>query len=105
MCLWTIPDSWPSEVAAIRQELRTDASSSFTDAQLLEDSALVLKTFRALNIDDEEDKDRPVKRRRTIPDSSDDDGPAPYEQMMTLLNGSSQESPVLNLGNLHNIVQ
>lgn len=103
--MWTTPDSWPSEVATIRQKLRTDASASFTDANLLQDSALVLKTFRALNIDDDEDKDRPVKRRRTIPDSSDDEEPSTYEQLMTLLNGSSQDSPVLNLANLHNIVQ
>lgn len=104
LCLWTLPGSWSSEVAATRTELCEAASKSFTDAHLFEDSALALKTFRALNLD-AEDTDRPAKRRRTIPDSSDDDEPATYERLMAILNGSSEDSPVPNLANLHNIVQ
>jgi len=101
--LWTSPGTWPAEVEDARNELCTNASGSFTDPQLLEGAASVLKSFRGLNLTDEED--RPVKRRKTLPDSSEDVNISVYEQLVMVLNGSTQDSPVLNLSDLHNLVQ
>lgn len=62
----------------------------------------VVKTFRELNLGD---GNRPAKRRKTFPDSTEDVGGSTYEQVMMVLNGNTQASPVLNLSNLQNIVQ
>ncbi|KAF1947946.1 hypothetical protein EJ02DRAFT_429695 [Clathrospora elynae] len=102
LCLWTAPGIWPMEVADIRKELCESESESFSDAQLAAESISIIKTFRALNLGDE---DRPAKRRKTLPDSTEDLNESAYEQLVMVLNGSTQDSPVLNLANLHNIVQ
>ncbi|CAO2647756.1 Nn.00g086780.m01.CDS01 [Neocucurbitaria sp. VM-36] len=102
LCLWTSPGSWPSEVANLRKEICTNESGSFSDAQLVEQSASVVQTFRGMNLGDE---DRPAKRRKTLPEPAENTNVSTYEQMMIVLNGSTQESPVLNLANLHNIIQ
>ncbi|KNG49644.1 protein kinase rad3 [Stemphylium lycopersici] len=102
LCLWTSPGSWPMHIADLRKELCENESGSFSDAQISEESASTVKTFRTLNLDVE---DRPAKRRKTLPDSSDDTNKTMYERLAITLNGSTQDSPVLNLSNLHNIVQ
>ncbi|KAF1842478.1 uncharacterized protein K460DRAFT_346363 [Cucurbitaria berberidis CBS 394.84] len=102
LCLWTSPGPWPTEVADLRQEICSDESESFSSTQLVEQSMSVIKTFRELNMGDE---DRPSKRRKTLPDSPEDAYGSTYEYLMMVLNGSTQASPVLNLSNLHNIVQ
>lgn len=51
------------------------------------------------------DEDRPAKRRKTMHESSEDANTSAYHQLTTLLNGSSRDSPILNLSNLHNIIQ
>lgn len=89
-------------IADLRKELCENESGSFSDAQISEESASTVKTFRTLNLDVE---DRPAKRRKTLPDSSDDTNKTMYERLAITLNGSTQDSPVLNLSNLHNIVQ
>lgn len=91
------------EVADLRKELCTNPLGAFPNPQVLEEATEILKTFRSLNIGDEDD--RPSKRRKTLPDSSEDINDSAYKQLMIVLNGSSQESPVFNLSNLHNIVQ
>jgi serine/threonine-protein kinase ATR len=103
LCLWTSSDSWPVAVASIREELCTGAAASFTERELRERSTSVLQTFRALNIGD--DNDRPAKRRKTLPNTLEDGNRAAYEELKALLVGSSQESPVLHLVDLHNIIQ
>jgi serine/threonine-protein kinase ATR len=102
LCLWTSPDSWPLQVVDTRKELCTNITGCFSDTQLLKDSALPVKAFRALNLTNDE---RPAKRRKTLPDSSDDISKSTYEQLVLYLNGSVHDSPVHNLANLHNIVQ
>lgn len=82
-----------------------DGSGSFSNAQLVQESQSITKTFRAINVVDE---DRPAKRRKTLPESAEIEGKdvneATYEQLVMKLNGSTQESPVLNLSALHNII-
>ena len=90
------------EVADLRKEICTNESGSFSDAQLLEQSASVVQIFRYLNLDNE---DRPAKRRKTLPEPAENTNISTYERMMMVLNGSTQASPVLNLANLHNIIQ
>jgi serine/threonine-protein kinase ATR len=103
LCLWTAPDSWPVAVTDVRKELCTNAFGAFPNPQILEVATAVLKTFRALNFDEEDD--RPAKRRKTLPESSEDVNESIYRQMVVKLSGSTQDSPVLNLSNLHNIIQ
>ncbi|KAH7078025.1 hypothetical protein BKA63DRAFT_277194 [Paraphoma chrysanthemicola] len=104
LCLWTFPDSWPSEVAETRLELCTDASKCFTDSQLLEDSREIIRTFRSLNSSNNDD--RPAKRRKTLSESPKPDiNKITYEQLLRYLHGSSQESLGLSLTGLHNIIQ
>lgn len=51
------------------------------------------------------DEERPAKRRKTLHESSEHINASAYQQLTLLLNGSSHDSPILNLSNLHNIVQ
>lgn len=103
LCLWTSPDPWPVEVADLRKGICTNPLETFQSPLVLEEATEILKIFRSLNIGDEDD--RPTKRRKTLPHSSEDINDSTYKHLMIVLNGSSQESPVLNLSNLHNIVQ
>jgi serine/threonine-protein kinase ATR len=103
LCLWTSADAWPIAVASIRQELRLGTVTSFTEPHLRESSSSVLRIFRALNPGD--DGDRPAKRRKTLPNTLEDVNKAAYQELRALLVGSSQESPVLNLADFHNIIQ
>jgi serine/threonine-protein kinase ATR len=89
-------------VADIRIELRVNAATSFTNPQLLKDSAVLVKNFQTLTSNDNE---RPAKRRKTLPDASEDNSRLIYEQLVLSLNGSAQDSPVLNLANLHNVIR
>lgn len=104
LCLWTSPGAWPTEVADLRNELCLNQSDSFSNPQLSEESMSIVKTFRALNLGD---IDRPVKRRKTLPDPTEDEdvNSSVYAQLQMALNGSSLESPVLGLSDLHNTVQ
>ncbi|CAN9100906.1 unnamed protein product [Alternaria alternata] len=101
LCLWTAPGTWPMSVADIRKELCESDTGNFSNAQLAEESTRILKLFRVLNLGTEE---RPTKRRKTLPDTSDINRTI-YERLMMVLNGSSQDSPVFNLSNLHNIME
>jgi serine/threonine-protein kinase ATR len=88
-------------IADIRKELCEGATDSFSDARLSEESTPTMKAFRALNLGNEE---RPAKRRKTLPDTSDINHTT-YERLIMALNGSSHDSPILNLSNLHNIIE
>lgn len=50
-------------------------------------------------------EERPGKRRKTLHESAEDINSSAYHQLTMLLNGSSHDSPVLSLSNLHNIIQ
>jgi serine/threonine-protein kinase ATR len=89
-------------IADLRKELCESESGSFSDAQLTEESMPIMKTFRLLNLGDEE---RPVKRRKTLPEATEDVNESVYQRLVMTLNGSTHDSPVLNLSNLHNIIQ
>ncbi|CAA9966791.1 Protein kinase rad3 [Pyrenophora teres f. maculata] len=102
LCLWTGPGAWPVHVADLRKELCENESASFSDVGLSEQSTPLIKTYCSLNIITE---DRPTKRRKTIPDASEDINRSTYEKLVVSLNSSTQDSPVLNLSNLHNIIQ
>lgn len=90
------------EIAELRKGIYANDSGGFSDIQLLEQSASVVQTFRELNLGGE---DRPAKRRKTLPESEETTDTSTYERMIMVLNGSTQESPVLDLTDLHNIVQ
>jgi serine/threonine-protein kinase ATR len=77
-------------------------SENFLAEELKQEWALFAKTFRQTNPADEE---RPAKRRRTLPENAGDENPDAYGELKMILNGSSSESPVLDLSDLHNIVQ
>ncbi len=90
------------EIADLRKSLCENESESFSDVHLLEKSVPVVRMFKELNLGDEA---RPAKRRRKAIDSAEDTDASMYAQLVTVLNGSTHESPVLNLANLHNILQ
>lgn len=90
------------EVEALRKELCTIENGSFADGQLCENSSTVIKTFRGLNLNAEE---RPMKRRRTAPEPEKDVNDSMYEQIVLALSGNSQETPVLSLSNIRNIIE
>ena len=54
-----------------------------------------------LNLGNEE---RPAKRRKKLLDTPDINH-ITYERLVMILNGSNHDSPVLNLTNLHNIIE
>ncbi|UPX14349.1 Non-specific serine/threonine protein kinase [Ascochyta rabiei] len=101
LCLWTSKGTWPEKVETLREELCSEGAASFTTAQLAEDATKCVQVFQSMHLDDE----RPAKRRKILHQSSKDVNTSAYHQLTMLLNGSSQESPILNLSNLHNIVQ
>jgi serine/threonine-protein kinase ATR len=86
----------------IRKELCINPAASFTNPQLFIDSTSVVKTFQILNTSTDEP---PAKRRKTLPEFSEDTSTSIYEQLVVFMNGSIHESPVLNLANLHNTIQ
>ncbi|KAF2644722.1 hypothetical protein P280DRAFT_390394 [Massarina eburnea CBS 473.64] len=104
LCLWTSPGDWPSEVEEQRARLCVDASKKSSSEELNQDffSMSVVRTFRQMNIVEQEP---PAKRRRTLPEVEENECFNMYEQLVMTLNGSTSESPVLNLSNLHQIVQ
>ncbi|KAG9191621.1 serine/threonine-protein kinase ATR [Alternaria panax] len=101
LCLWTAPGTWPMHVADIRKDLCESDTGSFSKAQLTEDATQILNVFRVLNLGSEE---RPTKRRKTLPETSDINHTT-YERLVMLLNGNTHDSPVLNLSGLHNIME
>ncbi|KAI4673661.1 uncharacterized protein J4E88_008717 [Alternaria novae-zelandiae] len=101
LCLWTAPGIWPIHIADIRRELCEGDTGSFSDAQLSEQSTPILKSFRMLNLGNEE---RPAKRRKKLLHTPDINHTT-YERLVMILNGSTHDSPVPNLTNLHNIIE
>lgn len=89
-------------IADLRKELCENESGSFLNAQISEESTSAVKAFRALNLGDE---DRPAKRRKTLPESSENINHSTYERLVLTLNGSTQDSPVFNLANLQNTIE
>lgn len=51
------------------------------------------------------EEERPTKRRRTLPETSPDEHVNVYNQLVMALNGSSPETSMLHLSDLHVIVQ
>jgi serine/threonine-protein kinase ATR len=102
LCLWTSPGSWSAEVDDIRNKLCSDVSGNFSDAQLAQESIMVAKLFRESNLVDE---GRSAKRRKTLPNSSNDINKDMYHDLLGIVNGSSHDTPVSNLSNLQNTVQ
>jgi serine/threonine-protein kinase ATR len=100
LCLWTKSDVWPTEVANMRQELCTDTSEAFTDLRISEDASAAMKTFRTLNISD--DGDRPAKRRKTLPESSEPHPGTCYKQVKEVLKTPTEDSS--DLKDLHNVI-
>jgi serine/threonine-protein kinase ATR len=88
-------------IADIRKELCESDAGNFSTPQLTEESKQILKAFRVLNLGSEE---RPTKRQKTLPDTSDINHTT-YERLMVVLNGSTYDSPILNLSNLHSIME
>lgn len=88
----------------MRKELCVNESGSFSDAILTDEAVAITKAFRLVNLGDE---DRPAKRRKLLPDSieNQDFNALTFGKLVVSLNGSTQESPVINLSNLHNIIQ
>jgi serine/threonine-protein kinase ATR len=86
----------------IRKELCANVEASFTNPHLFIDLTSVVKTFQTLNMSIDE---RPTKRRKTLPESSEDTSTSIYEQLVVFMNGSIPESPVSNLANLHHIIR
>jgi serine/threonine-protein kinase ATR len=100
LCLWTSSNAWPAEVADVRRELCVDNPGAFSDLQIPEDASSVMKAFRALNLG--EDGDRPPKRRKTLPESSEHNPRPCYKHLKEVLKTPSQESP--DLTGLHNVI-
>jgi serine/threonine-protein kinase ATR len=51
------------------------------------------------------DEERPSKRRRTLPETLGAETYDAYGELKVILNGSSPDSPVLHLTDLHQTVQ
>ncbi|KAF2473193.1 uncharacterized protein BDR25DRAFT_257421, partial [Lindgomyces ingoldianus] len=101
LCLWTSPGEWPVEVDMLRNSLCSDATQIFSDGKLQHDSAMIIKTFKELNL---ADQGRPSKRQRIIADVNEDEPRAIYNNLIMLINGSAQDSAVFELANLHNSI-
>jgi serine/threonine-protein kinase ATR len=71
-------------------------------AELIQESPFLTSDFRQMNSVDEE---RPSKRRRTLPETSGAETYDAYGELKVILNGSSPDSPVLHLTDLHQTVQ
>ncbi|KAF2678362.1 hypothetical protein K458DRAFT_348412 [Lentithecium fluviatile CBS 122367] len=102
LCLWTPPGNWPAEVEELRAALCSDGSDAFWNDELNQTSCFFVRGFRRMNLVDEE---RPAKRRRTLPESPEEAHPSTYSQLVMVLNGGSPESPMLQLSNLHHIIE
>ncbi|KAH7552423.1 hypothetical protein BM1_08374 [Bipolaris maydis] len=102
LCLWTSPGTQSMQVADLRKELCENEFGSFSHAQLSEESMSAVKAFRALNLGD---GDRPAKRRKKFPEASEDINQDTLRRIMMIVNGSTQDSPVLNLFNPQDIIQ
>ncbi|KAF9697303.1 hypothetical protein EKO04_004887 [Ascochyta lentis] len=101
LCLWIPKGAWTETVETLREELCSEGAASFTTAQVAEDATKCVQVFQRMHLDEE----RPAKRRKTLHESSEDVNTSAYHQLTISLNGSSQDSPILNLSDLHNIVQ
>ncbi|KAF2791318.1 hypothetical protein K505DRAFT_376871 [Melanomma pulvis-pyrius CBS 109.77] len=101
LCLWTSPGDWPVEVTEMRNELCSDTSRSFSDIHLQDESMSAIKVFRDLNLVGEE---RPFKRQKTLLDTDLDISRVSYKELVMLVNGSSQDSAVLELTGLHDSI-
>jgi serine/threonine-protein kinase ATR len=82
----------------VRQSLYSDAMASFSDERLQHESISFLQIFRDLNM---ADSPRPTKRRRTLQNSDEDEQQAIYQKLVMTVNGSSQDSPVVDLSGIH----
>jgi serine/threonine-protein kinase ATR len=71
-------------------------------AELVQESPVLTSAFRQMNPVDEE---RPTKRRRTLPEAPGAESYDVYGELKVILNGSSPDSPVLHLRDLHQTVQ
>ncbi|KAF2633644.1 hypothetical protein BU25DRAFT_381226 [Macroventuria anomochaeta] len=100
LCLWTSKAEWPESTESLREELCSNGAASFMSAQIAEDATKCIQVFQRTNLVE----DRPAKRRKTLHESSEDANTSAYHELTILLNGSSQDSPILNLSNLHNII-
>lgn len=101
LCLWTAQGSWPETTESLREELCTNGAASFTSAQIAGDATKCVEVFQKMHLDEI----RPVKRRKTQHEASEDVNTSAYHELIMILNGSSHESPVPNLSNLHDIIQ
>lgn len=101
MCLWTTTGDWPGATQELRALLCSDTAQPFESDELNQVSIKVLKNFRARN---EAQEEPPAKRRRTVPEREQDTSDIENHLVM-MLNGSSSESPVLHLKDLHITIQ
>ncbi|KAL5418072.1 hypothetical protein PMIN06_006043 [Paraphaeosphaeria minitans] len=102
ICLWTTPGDWPAEVQEFRALLSSETGRPFDDEELNDQSVHVINAFRTANKGDEQP---PAKRRRTAPEPDSDAPVDVLNQLVLLLNGSSAESPVMDLKDFHVSVQ
>lgn len=101
LCLWTSKGAWPEKVETLRAELCVHGAASFTSAKVAENATKCVEVFQKMHLDEE----RPAKRRKISHDLSEDVNTSAYHKITMLLNGSSQDSPILNLSRLRDIVQ
>ncbi|KAJ4304960.1 serine/threonine-protein kinase M1 [Kalmusia sp. IMI 367209] len=102
LCLWTMPGDWPVMIQELRTLLCSDTTQIFSTDELNDQSIAITKTFRQVN---KVDKEPPAKRRRTVPEVDEDTRSDIFNRLVSLLNGSASESPVLHLKNFHALIQ
>jgi hypothetical protein len=71
------------------------------DIQLQEESVSIVKVFRDSNAANEE---RPTKRQKISTELDQDENQASYKELVIFLSGSLEDSPSLELSNLHNTI-
>lgn len=92
---------WSEKTASLRDELRFNGAASFTSNHIAEDSTKCIQVFQKMHLHE----DRPTKRRKTLHESSEDANITAYHELTLLLNGSSEDSPILTLAGLHQIIE
>lgn len=102
ICLWITPGDWPVEVQGLRILLCAETGRPFDNEELNDQSVDVISAFRTANKVDEQP---PAKRRRTAPEPDSDAPVGVLTHLVTLLNGSSVDSPVLDLNGFHVAIQ
>ncbi|ORX98750.1 hypothetical protein BCR34DRAFT_142938 [Clohesyomyces aquaticus] len=101
LCLWTPFRDWPMNLLAVSNKIHNEGTAAFPLREMEDGAAIVVENFQSLDL---VDNARPAKRRRITHGVEDERPRAIYNSIVMLINGSTQDSPDLELSNIHNSI-